>query len=83
METLLALLVTREGNPPVTSGLHPKGPVLFSMIREKAVDQAIESYMIWDTAKSMSRYYIGAWAGLMWSFFLNLIVIQILPDISV
>ena len=46
METLLALLVIREGNPPVSSGPHRKGPVIFSMIREKAVGQTVELYMI-------------------------------------
>ena len=48
MVTFLALLVIREGNSPVTNG---KGPAIFSMIREKAVDQTVELYMIWDTAK--------------------------------
>ena len=71
METIFLLLVIREGNPPVTSGPHPKGPVIFSMIREKAVDQTVELYMIWSIAKFMSRYYNGAWAGLMWSVFLT------------
>ena len=46
METLLVVLATREGNPPVTSGPHRKGLVIFSMIREKAVHQAVELYMI-------------------------------------
>ena len=46
METLLALLVIREGNPLVTSGPHRKGPVILSMVREKAVDQTVELYMI-------------------------------------
>ena len=46
METLFALLVIREGNPPVTSGPHRKGPVIFFMIREKSVDQTDELYMI-------------------------------------
>ena len=67
METLLALLVTCEGNPPATSGPHRKGSVIVTMIREKAVDQTVELYMIWDNAKLMSRYHNGAWAGLMWS----------------
>ena len=67
METFVALLVIREGNPPVTTGPHRKGPVILSMIREKADDQTVELYMIWDTAKIMSHYHIGAWAGLMWS----------------
>ena len=58
METLFALLVIREGNPPVTSGPHRKEQVIFSMVREKAVDQAVELYFIWDTAKLMSRYSI-------------------------
>ena len=66
MEALLALPATREGNPPETSGPYRKGPVMFSMIREKAVDQAVELYMIWDTAIFMSRYCSGVWAGLMW-----------------
>ena len=66
MEKLLALLVIREGNPPVTSGPYRKGPVIFSVIREKAVYQIIELYIIWDTAKLMSRYHNGAWAGHMW-----------------
>ena len=66
METLLALiLVIREGNPRVTIEPHPKVPVIFSMTREKADDQTVEFYMIWDIAKLMSRHYIGAWAGLM------------------
>ena len=67
METLLALLVIREGIPLVTSGPHRKESVLFSVIREKAVDHTLESYMIWDTAKLMSRYHDGAWAGFMWA----------------
>ena len=67
METFLALLVIREGNSPVTIGPHHKGPVIFSMIHEKAVDQIFELYMIWDTVKLMSRYHDGAWAGLMLS----------------
>ena len=66
MGTLLALLVTREGNPPMTSGPHRKGPVIFYMIRQKAVDQTVGLYMIWDTAKLMSRHHNGACAGLMW-----------------
>ena len=67
METLLALLVIREGNPPVTSGPHRKGPVIFSMICEKAVDQTDEMYMTWDTTKLMSRYHNGGWAEIIWS----------------
>ena len=50
--------------PPFLSGQHRKGLVIFSMIREKVIDQTVELYMIWDTAKSMSRYLNGAWAGL-------------------
>ena len=64
METFLALLVIHEGNPPVTSGPHRQGPVIFSMIREIAIDQTDELYMIWDTSISMSRYHNDAWAGL-------------------
>ena len=41
-ETLLALLVIRDGNPPVTSRPRRKGPVIFSMTREKAVNQTVE-----------------------------------------
>ena len=67
MQTLLELLVIHEKNPAVISGPHCKGPVIFSMIREKAVGQTVEFYMIWDTAKLMSCYHNGAWAGLMWS----------------
>ena len=67
METLLALLVIREGNPPVTNGPRRNDPVIISMIREKAVDQTVELYMIWDTTKLMPRYHNGSWAGLMWS----------------
>ena len=70
METLFALRVIREGNLPVTSGPHPKGPVIFSMIREKAVHETVELCMIWDPAKA---YVVN---------FFNLIVIQILPYIS-
>ena len=51
---LLALLVIREGNPPLPVDHIVKGR-LFSMIRENAVDQTTELYMIWDTTKSMSR----------------------------
>ena len=42
METLLVLLDIRVGTPPVTSGTHPKGLVIFSMMREKAVDQTVD-----------------------------------------
>ena len=42
-----------------------KGPVMVSMIREKAVDYKIELYMISDTGTLMSRYCNGAWAGHM------------------
>ena len=51
METLPALLVICEGNPPVTSGPQRKGPVIFFMIREKVADQTVKLYMIWDTVK--------------------------------
>ena len=57
MEKLLVLPVIREGTPPVTGGPHRKGPVILSMIRENAVDQTVELYIIWDTAKLMSRYH--------------------------
>ena len=63
METPLVLLIIREGNIPITNGPHRKEPVMFSMMREKPV----ELYMIWDTAKLMSRFHYGAWAGVMWS----------------
>ena len=56
-----------RGGPLITSGPHRKGPVIFSMVRKKAVGQTVELYIIWDAPKSMSRYYNGAWAGLMWS----------------
>ena len=52
---------------------------MLSMIREKAVDQTVEFYMIWDTDKSMSRYHNEL--GLCGQF-CNLIANQILPDIS-
>ena len=39
-----------------------KGPVMVSMIREKAVDQTVELYMISDTGTLMPRYCNGAWA---------------------
>ena len=42
-----------------------KGPVMVSMIREKAVDWTVELYMISDTGTSMSRYCNGASAGHM------------------
>ena len=42
-----------------------KGPVMVSMIREEAVDQTVELYMISDTGTLMSRYCNGAWAGHM------------------
>ena len=81
METLLALLAIRDGNPLVTSGPHRKEPVMFSMVCEKAVDQTIELYTIWDTKISISCYCNGASAGSIWSIY-ELIVIQILHDIS-
>ena len=55
----------------LTSGPHPKGPVISPMIHEKAIDQTVELYMNWDTAKLISRCRNGAWAGLMWSIFLT------------
>ena len=64
METLLALLDMREGNPPVTIGPHRKRPVILSVIHEKGVDHTVELCMIWGTAKLMSRYHNSAWAGL-------------------
>ena len=42
-----------------------KGPVMVSMIREKAVDWTVELYMISDTGTLMSRYFNAAWAGHM------------------
>ena len=44
-----------------------KGPVMVSMIREKAVDLTVElyMYMISDTGTFMSHYCNGAWAGHM------------------
>ena len=50
METLLMLLVIREGNPPVTTVSHRKGTVTLSMDRAKAVDKTVELHMIWYTA---------------------------------
>ena len=51
-------------------------PAIFSMICEKAVDQTLNFYMIWDIAKLMihERGFCG--------HFFNLTVIQISPDIS-
>ena len=42
-----------------------QGPVMVSMIREKAVDKTVELYMISDTGTLMSRFCNGAWAGHM------------------
>ena len=70
METLLALLVIREGNPPVTSEPRRKGQAIFSMIHEKAVVQTVELYMVLDTAKINGML---SWWCMSWAYVINFV----------